>query len=225
MHIQLHYDPSTLSTSSSGSNEAVDIRLQISRADERGVRKTAAIIDVPVLDPRSNVTQILVPCQRLLLGGAYDFEIVANHDDAGGDVDAANNDERLRRQLDIRWPVPRLSVTPESVGTYPEGPVDVIIEFPGVECALPAGERAADVPEFWLELFYCGHDVYCDNANVSAVQKLFAEQVRGYPHAVRVVQLSCELFGLAGHYVVKLRPTGAVVASVSATAYVKVSAS
>lgn len=215
MHVQLHYDPRTVI------GPLPELRLQVTRQDERG-RQTVALVDV-FADPRSNVSQVTVPCQSLLLGGMHEFEIIGNDNEVlASGANAAAADERLRRQLDIRWPVPKLSVTPESVGTYPEGPVDVILEFPGVECALRAGD-VQNVPEFWLELFYCGHEVYCDSANVSAAQVLYREQVRGYPRLARIVKLRCELFGLAGHYVVKLRPIGAVLASVSATAYVKVS--
>lgn len=106
-------------------------------------------------------------------------------------------------------------------GTYPQNPVDVILEFPGVECTISEAE-VKNVPEFWLELYYCGHNVYCDSTNVTSSQVLYAEQVRGYPKA-RLVKLRCELFGLAGHYIVKLRPTLPVQPIVSATAYVKAS--
>lgn len=214
MHVQLHYDPQAIVVGPTGGS---DVRLQVSRQDEHG-RTAVAMLEVHT-DPRLNITQVSIPCQMLLMGGLHDFEIVTAGED--GVASGPAQDERLRRQLDIRWPVPKLSVTPESVGTYPEGPVDVILEFPGVECALRPGD-VQNVPEFWLELFYCGHEVYCDSANVSAAQVLYAEQVRGYPRIARIVKLRCELFGLAGHYVVKLRPTGAVLASVSATAYVKV---
>lgn len=96
----------------------------------------------------------------------------------------------------------------------------MILEFPGVECAISELE-VKNVPEFWLELYYCGHNVYCDSTNVTSSQVLYAEQVRGFPKA-RLIKLRCELFGLAGHYIVKLRPTHPVQAIVSATAYVKV---
>lgn len=96
----------------------------------------------------------------------------------------------------------------------------MILEFPGIECIVPH-TKIDRVPEFWLELYFCGHEVYCDNTNVSSAQVLYAEQIRGYPKA-RLVKLSCELFGLAGHYVVKLRPVAPVAASVSATAYIQV---
>ncbi len=96
----------------------------------------------------------------------------------------------------------------------------MILEFPEVECAISEVE-VKNVPEFWLELYYCGHNVYCDSTNVSSSQILFTEQVRGYPKTL-LIKLSCELFVLAGHYIVKLRPMHPVQAIVSATAYVKV---
>lgn len=213
-----------------------DLRLQVTRLDD-STRTIIAIVDV-LPDPRLNVTQITVSCQHLLYGGQYELEIVGN------DIHSTimdSQDERLRQQLDVRWPMPKLSVTPESIGkffyynwrsvkfiqhfcfatgTYPQNPVNVILEFPGVECTI-SEEEVKNVPEFWLELYYCGHNVYCDSTNVTSSQVLYAEQVRGYPKA-RLVKLRCELFGLAGHYIVKLRPTHPVQPIVSATAYVKV---
>lgn len=195
-----------------------DIRLQISHFIGTN-RTTVAILDV-YPDPRLNTTQITIACLNFLFGGTYELEIVG-----GNDVDEDANtldthDERLRQQLDVRWPQPKLSVTPESIGTYPQQPVDVILEFPGIECIVPH-TKIDRVPEFWLELYFCGHEVYCDSTNVSSSQVLYAEQIRGYPKA-RLIKLSCELFGLAGHYVVKLRPIASVAASVSATAYIQV---
>lgn len=195
-----------------------DVRLQVSRYIGTN-RTTVAILDV-YPDPRLNITQITISCLNFLFGGTYELEIVGSNDVDEGANTFDNGDERLRQQLDVRWPQPKLSVTPEMIGTYPQQPVDVILEFPGVECIVPHTQLDS-VPEFWLELYYCGHEVYCDSANVSSSQVLYAEQIRGYPKA-RLLKLSCELFGLAGHYVVKLRPTGAVAASVSATAYIQV---
>lgn len=196
-----------------------DIRLHVSRYT--GInRTTVAIIDV-YPDPRSNITQITISCMSFLFGGTYELEIVGGNDidDSANKLD--DHDERLKKQLDVRWPQPKLSVTPESIGTYPQQAVDVILEFPGLECIVPHSQ-IDNVPEFWLELYYCGHEVYCDNMNVSSSQVLYAEQVRGYPKA-RLVKLSCELFGLAGHYVVKLRPVAPVSPIVTATAYIKAS--
>lgn len=237
LHVQFHYPnpdlvPAPDDTTSPVARQFHDIRLQITRID--GLNRTSTgYVDV-LPDPRLNTTQITVPCQQFLLGGLYELEIVRNdvtmnHDD-GKDADATmpttttttsfSSDERLRQQLDVRWPIPKLSVTPESIGTYPQQPVDVILEFPGVEC-IASHSQAYGVPEFWVELFYCGHEVFCDMTNVTGALILFKEQVRGYPKA-HLIKLSCELFGLAGHYVIKLRPVAPVAAQVTATAYVKV---
>lgn len=224
LHVQLHSIaaiPTTTSPLSASvatsilDTSLLDLRLQISKIDDTG-RRTVAIVDV-YPDPRSNVTQITVPCKHFLYGGLYYLEIVGNDIHSSAD----SQDERLRQQLDVRWPMPKLSVTPESVGTYPQQPVDVILQFPEVECPISL-TQIGNIPEFWLEVFYCGHNVYCDSANVSTSQVLYAEQVRGYPRT-RLIKLRCELFGLAGHYIVKLRPSPPVLPIVSAIAYIKVS--
>lgn len=221
LHVQLHYlNPDLVPQPDNTEVTAFhDVRLQVSRFDGLN-RTTIGFIDV-YPDPRLNTTQISVQCQNFLMGGIYELEIVANDvAPVGGDRNGGQ-DERLRQQLDVRWPTPKISVTPESVGTYPQQPVDVILEFPGVECVVPHTQTTG-IPEFWVELLYCGHDVYCDMANVSGSLILFKEQVRGYPKA-HLIKLSCELFGLAGHYVVKLRPVAPVATQVMATAYIKVS--
>lgn len=211
-----HHNPSMVTTTTNGipSNTTMrDIRLQISRFE--GLNKVSkGFIDV-YPDPRSNTTQITVPCQRFLLGGLYELEILDNITLSGTTVD-----ERLRQQLTVQWPTPKLSVTPNIIGTYPQQPVDVILEFPGVECI--GSHLKNDVPEFWVELYYCGHDVNCHMANVSASVILFKEQVRGYPKA-HLIKLSCDLFGLAGTYVVKLRPIAPVAAEITTSAYINVS--
>lgn len=192
-----------------------DVRLQVSRFD--GVNQTMITTIAVYPDPRLNATQITVSCQHFLFGGTYELEIIENNIETDG---VNNHDERLRQQLDVRWPQPKLSVTPTSIGTYPKQTIDAKLEFPGIECII-THLQTDKVPEFWLELYYCGHDVYCDSTNVSAPQVLYAEQVRGYPEA-RLVKLRCDLFGLAGHYTVKLRPVAPVSAKVEATAYIKV---
>lgn len=226
LHVQFHYPnpdlvPAPDDTTSPAARQFHDVRLQITRIDGFN-RSSNGYVDV-YPDPRLNATQITVPCQHFLLGGIYELEIVRNevNDDDGGNAAVPTApDERLRQQLDVRWPIPKLSVTPESIGTYPQQPVDVILEFPGVEC-VASHTQTIGVPEFWVELFYCGHEVFCDITNVTGALILFKEQVRGYPKA-HLIKLSCELFGLAGHYVIKLRPVAPVSAQVMATAYVKV---
>lgn len=230
LHVQFHYPnpdlvPAPDDTTSEVATLYHDVRLQINRYD--GLNRTSmGYVDV-YPDPRLNTTQITLACQHFLMGGIYDLEIIGN-DFVGGAANSYNTnnnglsvqDERLRQQLDVRWPIPKLSVTPESIGTYPQQPVDVILEFPGVEC-VASHTQANGVPEFWVELFYCGHEVFCDSSNITGTMILFKEQVRGYPKA-HLIKLSCELFGLAGHYVVKLRPVAPVSAQVMATVYIKV---
>lgn len=53
------------------------------------------------------------------------------------------------------------------------------------------------------------------------VQVLYSEQVRGFPGR-RVLTLRCELFGLAGHYSLVLRPTTPTPSIPHTAAYVKV---
>lgn len=191
------------------------VRLQVNRVDGINQSTIATIAVYP--DPRLNTTHITVGCLYFLFGGIYELKIVRNNSE-GEIIDI--HDERLRKQVDVRWPQPKLSVSSTSIDTYPQHSIDAIIEFPGTECVVPHSQ-IDNMPEFWLELYYCGHDVYCENTNISAAQVLYAEQVRGYPKA-RLIKLRCELFGLAGQYMVKLLPVPPVLASVTATAYIKV---
>lgn len=192
-----------------------DVLLHVNRIDGNNRKAVTTVIVYP--DAQSNATQITVSCRNFLFGGTYELEI-GGSDKKGGVID--NDDEPLRQKLDVRWPQPKLSVTPTTIDTYPQQTIDAILEFPGIECVVPHSQ-IDNVPEFWLELYYCGHEVYCDSTNSSVSQVLYAEQVRGYPKA-RLAKLRCELFGLAGHYIVKLRPVAPISASVTATAYIKV---
>lgn len=53
------------------------------------------------------------------------------------------------------------------------------------------------------------------------LQILYSEQVRGFPGR-RVLTLRCELFGLAGHYALFLRPTTNAPTIPHTAAYIKV---
>lgn len=84
----------------------------------------------------------------------------------------------ITRSLDVRWPMPQVSLTPEHVETYPERPVMAILEFPGIVCSPKMDSPAIGIPEFWLELHYCGtsliscgssYDVNQTNAQVSYI--------------------------------------------------------
>lgn len=70
----------------------------------------------------------------------------------------------IMRSLDVRWPMPHLTLTPEHIQTYPETAVSAILEFPEVVCPPVADSPASAIPEFWLELHFCGHSLLtCDN--------------------------------------------------------------
>lgn len=155
----------------------------------------------------------------------------------------------VAQDLDVRWPTARLSLQPEHAQTYPEVPVMASLEFSRTTCTAAAGTV---IPELWLELLYCGHSpTGCANNNTQVLltvavlfkgnfsspssgvmilvclwlclQVVFSQQVLGYPMR-RDLTLKCELFGLAGHYVLTLRsklPTSVPVMQ-NEPAYIKV---
>ncbi|KAI8123472.1 SCO-spondin [Lucilia cuprina] len=180
-------------------------------------------------DPRHNVTQVSVPCQTFMQGGLYEMQVVTNlkttntlkansssssskAKDATPTMTTTTTtlipvyDERLRQTLDVRWPSTEMIVSPVRLRTYPDTPVEVTLRFPEVNC--DNAWKREDLPEFWLELIYCGKERSCSQVrpeNVTKSSILFAEQVRGYPKQ-KTFRLSCDLFGLAGNYAVQLRP-------------------
>uniref|UniRef100_A0A1A9UQT1 Cilia- and flagella-associated protein 157 n=1 Tax=Glossina austeni TaxID=7395 RepID=A0A1A9UQT1_GLOAU len=196
-------------------------------------RKRKEIVqNIPVYpDPRYNVTQIAVPCQTFIRGGLYEMQVVTNlrtfnHIPLNSTKVAVTSqssvakptmttstttlipvmDERLKQTLDVRWPSAEMLISPVRLRTYPDRPVEVTLRFPEVNC--DQAWRSEDLPEFWLELIYCGKERPCSTLmpqNISKSSVLFAEQVRGYPKYFNV-KLNCELFGLAGNYAVQLRP-------------------
>lgn len=190
-------------------------------------RRKEVVQNIPVFpDPRHNVTQISVPCQTFTRGGLYEMQVVTNLKTTAP-VAVANAsaheplptmttttlmpviDERLRQTLDVRWPSADMQVTPTRLRTYPDQSVEVVLRFPEVNCERAWHEsNSLDLPQFWLELIYCGKQRSCSEVspqNVSKSSILYMEQVRGYPKH-KLVQLGCELFGLAGNYAVQLRP-------------------
>ncbi|KAL9912074.1 thrombospondin-1 like protein golden goal isoform 2-T9 [Glossina fuscipes fuscipes] len=196
-------------------------------------RKRKEIVqNIPVYpDPRYNVTQIAVPCQTFIRGGLYEMQVVTNlktfnHIPLNSTKIPVTSqsgvakptmttstttlipimDERLKQTLDVRWPSAEMLISPVRLRTYPDRPVEVTLRFPEVNC--DQAWRSEDLPEFWLELIYCGKERPCSTLmpqNISKSSVLFAEQVRGYPKYFNV-KLNCELFGLAGNYAVQLRP-------------------
>lgn len=223
LHIQLHilsvnepnYPILSTTTASTKLDPVHQLKLQIAKIANESQRTVITSLNI-YPDIRLNVTQIEVSCQHFLYAGLYDLEVISlDHAGIPGIVD-----ERLRQRIYVTWPLPKLSVMPKSVHTYPEVPVNVILEFPEVECLI-GPDNNVSVPEFWLEVVYCGRDAYCDTTNVSKSQVLYSEQVRGYPRK-RSINLRCELIGLAGNYIVQLRPTSPSANNVSATAFIKV---
>ncbi|KAJ8922025.1 hypothetical protein NQ315_008664 [Exocentrus adspersus] len=159
-----------------------------------------------------NSTTVKIPCGYFSKGGLY-YILVKKKPIGTSNVSTPDNQDStvMTLSLDVRWPMPQLSLTPENIQTYPEHDVMAILEFPEVVCPPEAGSPASAIPEFWLELHFCGHSLLtCDNPpedlSKNGTQVLYNEQVRGFPGR-RVLPLRCELFGLAGHYGLFLRPT------------------
>lgn len=231
LHVQLQLNTTTTTGSSEESSVAVVNRkasstpahLLINRLENNKKELINRIKVYP--DIRNNVTQIHIPCRNFQRGGVYELQIVGEVENQDEQVD----DERLKQQLDVRWPVPELKVSPQKFGTYPENPVKVLVSFPDVECeisratALRANISEKQLPEFWLELIYCGEETLCDGTTTNNNTKssvLYAEQILGFPQERRIT-LKCELFGFAGHYAIVLRPTKPTPSFVTALSYVQ----
>lgn len=198
LDVQLHADPLELAT-------VERLRLEISRhLPGSGTGTVATTLDLRV-DANHNVTQIKVPCYHFLHGGHYELAVLeenASH----------QMDERLRQPLNVSWPPVRLAIVPNRTETYPEQQIQGLLEFPQAHCQLPAhGADTLDLPELWLELFYCGKSVESCTVHgngsqpFSRAQVLYTEQVRGLPHS-RTLNFRCDLFGLAGFYALHLKP-------------------
>ncbi|XP_017059910.1 uncharacterized protein LOC108100487 [Drosophila ficusphila] len=169
-------------------------------------RRKEVVQNIPLFpDPRFNVTQVTVPCQTFLIGGRYEMQVVSNLKSVNKSEVTTTlvpaQDERLLQTLDVRWPSAEMIVSPVRLRTYPKNPVEVTLRFPEVNCNQTG---SLPLPEFWLELIYCGKERSCSR-NITRSSVLFAEQIRGFPKN-KTLRLGCELFGLAGNYAVQLRP-------------------
>jgi len=169
-------------------------------------KRKEVVQNIPLFpDPRFNVTQVTVPCQTFLIGGRYEMQVVSNLKSVNlSEVTTTlvpAQDERLLQTLDVRWPSAEMIVSPVRLRTYPKNPVEVTLRFPEVNCNQSG---SLPLPEFWLELIYCGKERSCSR-NITRSSVLFAEQIRGFPKN-KSLRLGCELFGLAGNYAVQLRP-------------------
>ncbi|XP_055600962.1 uncharacterized protein LOC129749882 [Uranotaenia lowii] len=201
LHIQLQIDSGELMMTATGQDSALDLKLQISLVKPTG-GTTISLLEIKP-DVNHNVTQIKIPCRYFMHGGLYELSIERPAGSAEMDID-----ERLRQQLNVSWPTPTVSLLPSVISTYPEEIVRATLQFPDVHCPSAAGanDDSVDVPEFWLELVYCGRNEACPLETVSKPQILFSEQVRGFPSS-RVINFRCDLFGLAGYYLLHLRTT------------------
>ncbi|XP_055855216.1 uncharacterized protein LOC129918620 [Episyrphus balteatus] len=192
--------------------------LVISIMTKNGAETVSNITLYP--DPRNNVTQISVPCQTFYRGGEYTLQVISQTTSSSSIVD----DERLKQQLDVRWPIANMQVTPKRLVTYPEIPVQVKLTFDQVQCDLTSTNMMTlmNLPEFWLELIYCGKDLTCaSHHNDSKSNILYAEEIRGFPKH-KLIKLRCELFGLAGNYAVRLRPIPPTPADITTVQYISV---
>uniref|UniRef100_A0A8D9AMH0 SCO-spondin n=1 Tax=Cacopsylla melanoneura TaxID=428564 RepID=A0A8D9AMH0_9HEMI len=109
--------------------------------------------------------------------------------------------------LDVRWPSASLTLEPLTIETYPEHLITATImwQLPNGSCQPVRGSR---VPDTWLSLIYCGHNVddcVLFNTNQTHYQILYTEKIRGY-YKLLIVKLKCDLFGLAGQYSLALWP-------------------
>lgn len=151
--------------------------LQLSRLEGDATRTLTTFPVLPEASALSrNRTIVKVPCGFFSKGGIY-FVLIKKQSVIGASDNVTNGDAKssvITRSLDVRWPMPQLSLTPEHVETYPDRPVMAILEFPEVVCSPKTDSPAVVIPEFWLELHYCGTSLLtCDSrytTNQSNVQ-------------------------------------------------------
>lgn len=141
--------------------------LQLSRLEGTGTQALTTIQVLPEARALSlNKTIVKIPCGYFSRGGTYFILLKKQPTNYGGNTTEDEQSSVITRSLDVRWPMPQLSLTPEHVQTYPERPVMAILEFPEVVCPPVTDSPASAIPEFWLELHYCGHSLLtCDNEN------------------------------------------------------------
>ncbi|XP_037959273.1 uncharacterized protein LOC119688674 [Teleopsis dalmanni] len=170
-----------------------------------------------------NLTQITVPCQIFLMAGLYEIKIVLGSSKIDISLESSSNkteevesiksntfqpirEQILMQIINVQWPRVEMIVSPIRLKTYPENPVSVILKFIDLNCNQALENEK--LPEFWLELVYCGRNSSCSQMklqNISKTNILYEEQVHGYPK-LKSLTLDCSLFGLAGNYVLQLRP-------------------
>lgn len=187
-------------------------------------------------DELTNSTKIKVPCSSFKRAGPYVLNIEGN---AINTTLSTDNNHSLEHKLDVRWPSAKLSVTHEVIETY-EQSVSAVIEFVDVECAMDMSATTTSVtaaesttnsyddyyniemPSFQLELTYCGmYQVFCDSHSVPPNSTFLIQHIIGITRSIEI-PINCEFFGLAGSYVLHLKPIPPLDSSLYATAFIKV---
>ncbi|XP_039300581.1 uncharacterized protein LOC111056069, partial [Nilaparvata lugens] len=158
-------------------------------------------------DPAPAAVRVTFPCGVVTRGGRYMVRLQRERAGNRTAADEQSTEEGPHAneidmvELEVRWPGARLGLEPPAVPTYPEDQVTATVQFEETACHPAIGSL---LPETWLQLIYCGHSVHsCSNS--SHRQIVYSEQIRGYPR-LRVMELKCHLFGLAGHYSLALQP-------------------
>lgn len=125
-----------------------------------------------------NKTIVKIPCGYFSKGGQYYVLLKKKpipsqlvHVNNSNSLINDDDQEVITKVIDVRWPLPQLSLTPEHVQTYPESPVMAILEFPEAVCPPVSDSPASALPEFWLELHYCGHSLLTCDLNTVPVNQ------------------------------------------------------
>lgn len=187
------------------------LSVQLFRQEGKSVRSLANFSVFPELSTK-NHTELNIPCGYFSTGGKY-YVLVRerNFNELYGDL--ADNEIRetsiITETIDVQWSMPKLKVVPDHIQTYPKSPVIVTLEFPEMACPPASENLGTAMPEFWFELYYCGHSsTSCDSSSRrnQSYQILHTEQVRTFPGEQNIT-LHCEYFGLAGYYAIFIRTT------------------
>jgi hypothetical protein len=171
-----------------------------------------------------------VPCYFFTRAGPYVLQVEGNAINTTLSMDSSH---LLEHKLDVRWPTAKLSVTHEVIETYDQS-MSAVIEFVDVECAMdtrdletkttPSADtnNYVEMPSFQLELTYCGmFNVFCDSHSVPSNSTFLIQHIMGIQRSLEI-PLNCEFFGLAGNYVLHLKPLSPLDSSLYANAFVKV---
>ncbi|XP_051156491.1 uncharacterized protein LOC127278692 isoform X2 [Leptopilina boulardi] len=194
--------------------------LRVLRLDEF-TSELVGQVPVETHPPTGGNLSLTIPCGFFSRGGTYSIRLQSKSDPPPPKfANIANlHQVQMRSTLDVRWPIPSLSIEPQHLETYPIQPVLATLEYTGVSCQPTPG---VPITTYSLQLIFCGVSVLsCDPRNKTLVQMLYTEEVKGFP-AQKVVKLRCEFFGLAGHYALRLKPSEANPNAPTTSAYIKV---